>query len=46
MSEVERLKEHIRELDKELEDIYRKLGFFRRTKSYAEKYDCGQEQTP
>jgi len=43
MTEIEKLREHIRELDKELEDIYSKLGFFRRNKSYAEKYDRREE---
>ena len=46
MSRVDDLEQHIKELDKELEDIYAKLGFFRRTKSYAEKQDCREKQAP
>ena len=37
MTRIDELESHIKELDKELEDIYNKLGFFRKTRSYAEK---------
>jgi hypothetical protein len=47
MTETEAaLVEHIKSLDKELEDIYNKLGFFRKNKCYAEKQDRREEQTP
>ena len=46
MTEIEALKEHIESLDKELEDIYIKLWFFRKNQSYAEKYDQGNKQAP
>ena len=44
MNRIVQLEEHIKELDKELEDIYNKLGFFRKTRSYAKKQDSRKEQ--
>ena len=46
MSEIDRLREHIKSLDRELEEIYNKLGFFRRNRSYAEKYNSWEKQAP
>jgi hypothetical protein len=46
MTKIEALEAHIKELDKELDDIYHKLGYFRKNKHYAEKHDSWKKQAP
>jgi len=46
MNRVVFLEEHIKSLDKEIEELFRQVGFVRQNKSYAKKQSGRKEHPP